>query len=1642
MIALLAVLAFAARAAAQCMQTGCAVDAQCAGCGDVTIQQHPLFDSRSDVNFTCNTDVAPSRCEVDFILPPDVQALCLQPSLNELNVPNLCCSADYFFSESGFVLQRTPDQVCASKGCQQTADCSPIGMCRLSGPTTRTSNCCDVPNDCPETDPTQPAPVPGSYEDVCTRITCNANRDCLYFLDPACCLDDADCSPFGTPPCRERRCNTDTNTCELRPVANCNCQTREDCGPPFLECADLRCDSGFCVTEPQDPLLGGCCTDAETAETFCNSPDECRRVIGCDDTPIFASNGNVFPALFTCRYAPRIETGCCVSDDDCPSEQAPCLAGECDGSTGECLLSGGYVDDDSQLQPCCITQDDCEENCKDLNTCTADGVPVETCEWYSCSGGFVQGQAEPIGDSFKCQTIDISTDCVDGTSREPADLTTQPIESECQWNCPAGGQPNQLNFAFEFESAEPGSSPKSARPVYFWEIVTRITTDAPTVQNVSEVLIFVQRETPNELVPMQTLGAPLSNETDSVHFQSFEPDDVYFLYPNVTHIAALNVSFVPDARVDRYDVQVFLVPIDACQPSFQFAPECQNSEERIRYAPRLLYSESFQLDGLQCSEPCQVGPPTPPTPPPQPTPATTTAFGPTPPPPTPLPPGACEPRCLVDANELCVSQPQTGFVVRNIEGNPICVRFNADTSEGEICSENFASEEPGETCACDGDFGEPGARCACTGPSGGGNVDCTETGRCGFCRSNPGERCQLVDSGQGIVFVDENENSFCTVLDGMSETGFSRCSFEALPDGTPFGTACTCSGFLTVLDNCYCTGDLPELSDVLERCDRDFVLPAECDRLPALTVSRTFDKETCAFDCVSSPEIRGNGYTVTYTFFNDGELPQQLPERLALFNFDTYGVGTPYLYNGSAPIAFRFNTDTDDWDCTDCGEQAPSIFLGSPTLAPNTGFQFQVFFETRPDLTSSFTMREALLYSDVNCLIAYVAQDFCEFGERGACVPIEKLEDFALEPYDCEVEVCEQPEVPANTIAGTIFYDRNNDTFQDLDEPGVPGVIVDLVYNSNSSVRQSTSTDTEGRYAFTLTPTTGRASAFVYPRLRNSSVPTSLRVQRLSSPASYQANVIVPDGNNFNPQTNRGVIVQINNTFFMAQDGALGDIPPCQRDFGPFDDDDVVLNDIMIGCVAENERYQPVRTVCNDRVCRANGGVWRTYLVRHSLSNFAAFERPASSIQVTVTPGDPEGIRCLDLEELESESVNVQVLSREPMVAGRGGIGAQTHASVAYRYPPLPANTEDYAVATTAIVLCSRNASDTLNITATVYGDYCRELITRWTQCEQGIDIRECYVESLLDLSLPSDCPPPSPTPPPTPAPPPPGGLDGSRYTIDIADFCTDALCIDGGLLEIAGCSSEEQLACAQAGAQRAFEEFFATLSVTANATGLAGPVEFSLQVRRSDDVEPACGTVDSVGALVQLIITHDNTLNLTDDRLLNYGTYELANGEIGAFVRVSELYAGDAVLLRLSIPECVAGGIVTPIRYNYTATVRAPDCVDVDRCTAVDTDGIIDSFDNCVSDLCPDRDQVRPADGFDEVEDEIDAEQAQSLPLVLAVLLTLCAICVVGTLCFSGVLGNTGRASRRRRFARRRGGIRVHEPCRPPRQRRQCPAP
>ncbi len=57
------------------------------------------------------------------------------------------------------------------------------------------------------------------------------------------------------------------------------------------------------------------------------------------------------------------------------------------------------------------------------------------------------------------------------------------------------------------------------------------------------------------------------------------------------------------------------------------------------------------------------------------------------------------------------------------------------------------------------------------------------------------------------------------------------------------------------------------------------------------------------------------------------------------------------------------------------------------------------------------------------------------------------------------------PSLPIASIGDYVWFDRNNNGLQDLDENGVPGVMVEL-YNSNDVLISSVMTDVEGKYIF------------------------------------------------------------------------------------------------------------------------------------------------------------------------------------------------------------------------------------------------------------------------------------------------------------------------------------------------------------------------------------------------------------------------------------------------------------------------------------------------------------------------------------------------------------------------------------------------
>ena len=536
---------------------------------------------------------------------------------------------------------------------------------------------------------------------------------------------------------------------------------------------------------------------------------------------------------------------------------------------------------------------------------------------------------------------------------------------------------------------------------------------------------------------------------------------------------------------------------------------------------------------------------------------------------------------------------------------------------------------------------------------------------------------------------------------------------------------------------------------------------------------------------------------------------------------------------------------------------------------------------------------------------------------------------------------CDPPEVCASDdgLRGIAWIDENGDRVWQATEQRVPGVTLDLVLVANDTIWKVTSTDANGEYFFEYeVPDNSSFNYDVVPRVRPETIPINFQLLPLAGDGS-----MVPllqnafDGTDsfFGFSTNTGSSVTL------SQFIGIEPIPPCEPDTGPFPQDGVVLELTGEQCLANGGLPAGIDTVCGPQVC-GESMQWRSVSFRHAISNFGSTTRRPSSVEVRLQPMSPQQIVCLDLVEQPEFFVNAQLVEKEALVAGPGGVGPQDDAHIAYFYPDGIPPGQDVVVFETTAVYCSQDPTEKFNITARIHGDECAELIGRWTQCEEGVDFRECYNQEILD-PLALDC---DPLPPATPRP---GTIEATDFLLVTPIFCSPARVVDKTFLNTTLCNESDAQQCMSSDARRGALLLLTRLFY--NGDEPSEPVTLHFTATRFTQEEPLCG---DFFAFVDADIR-----NITTSQVIGEPPLSIFNdrqGRLTGSTFLGRMQPNSRFGLTIIYPECLMSDAV--VNVSLSARIESSDCFIESECQRNST-FVFDNFQTCRIDPLPFRRRI-----------------------------------------------------------------------------------
>lgn len=1552
-------LLFATSALAQlCWHSNCTTDADCIDCGDPLFQQHSVFDA-PNVQFSCQAGL----CSLN-----ETSLTSLQLSVCENPLVDFCCLNDQP-AINGTTL-------CQSKRCKQVIGCTSLGTCEYEGIDVE-DDCCRRSSDCSAL---IPAP--------CEEAQCIAG-DCERVAVTGCCVDDSDCPSGGLATCQTNACvpiaspfhalPTLNNECQVFVDELCTCATDADCGTST--CADHTCDTGTstCATAPKSPLPIGCCN----AATDCPQFGDCTPVVGCvseDDASPFHL------PTFECVYGERITTSCCNADSDCAAQAAQnsCLSDKC-GVDGLCeLLTGGAV-------PCCRVDADCEP-----------AVPADDrCAYLTCNG--VPGSLVTFDEAYTCvpSVVGGGGGCVPGTllAAPPIDATS--LVSDCIWDCPNNNDPNTLRVVATFTNPV-----SSDRPLYEYRVLVTVSHDGGATQTVAGASLALVGE------PSFSFGVVSTTVTGSLLQQTFEPDALLTIYPanQIQLEATVPFAYLPAATT--YTLTIDLVPYHTCTDFFVGAtPSCTQPAAdagTVEIALPTIESPPAVVElGNGCSEQC-VGAGTPS--------------------PTPAGPGGGDDgllvaqvaalpdgcnfadECATDLTHQSINRYSLRVTLRNLNtfatSAPDYVAF-VDLPALYTVPSSHAVDGSTSTLMDD--------------------VDMTPWTPL-LLAPQPG-----VDLASAPVVSLGGELAFDVRFDWAAGATLAPFTLAQLYSGV------TCTQAL--VDEAHCLlvdlgTEVPVRVDSVVSpaalgCELELCAPTsqtDVERPPLSVAS------TCAWDCNDGDPNDDNRIELELCF--DNSVNPELPLRLCAFDAldltveeatllelfiftEQGGVGSMSLDDSHL---FTFDPVTSSFvGVAEFGDPTTAIALQEcPLLPAGVETCFTARFGLLIDEWDTAVLARLFGYVHHPCHSVYPMGNGCSVPTVAMNIEAEFLfssfsNEFGFGEASCPA-ICESelPFQSTDTIRGQFFVDADLDTLQTAADVGVvPGLVLDLVIGANSSNVGVATTNANGVFEFALSEALLAYSGDIYVQLRTDTVPLGFEPSPLTNAPGFAADALVLLGSNFRPSDGRGVRVNpAASGVFTLQTGSVRAVQPCERDFGPFADDALVLAIADPVCTHSGTEPELALEACTAQVCGSRA-VYETIALEYTLANHHAVEYGPSSIELRAQALSPEHVHCMELvEHAQSAQHNALLVEREAQVAGPGGVGeSETHVAFAYTGGIEP-NELLGSRMRASLVYCG-SAQSEFNVTARRHGDECALLIAQWSRCEQGLDYRECYSEHAVDPGI-LLCATPAPTPapptdPPTPAPTPAGGLGSSGFEIVPLEDCFSALCVDRKLLRALNCTASAEAQCTGQSDARGVELLGATF--TNVGEDKRGTVALHLTLERHGDFASACGT-EQFNAL----------FDLQTGPLLDIELTQPSNSSVHLRLRYDGKAMGEAVTVRFFAFECLLPGQYA--NYTLAARVEAETCTLPELCSVVVAPEPASHFaaPRCADD-CPRPlpTHLSSIEEFSTARDEVSGGgDTVILVGIIAAVLVLGLCCIVLLSAASG--GNdAGEAARRR--ARATGG-------------------
>lgn len=1599
------------------------------------------------------------------------------------------------------------DSICQSKRCFVTSGCLNRGVCVYGNDDTDQvyENCCTLAGDCPEEPPANirndvPVTLHSCFERSCLSGSCS------YELIPGCCSQDSDCSSS-----QSQTAICTNNQCEVFTPVGAVCSSDIDCGSLSNECADATCVADKCVLESRSPLLLGCCNSDAVANC---QPNVCQvaSLDVCFDTPS-PVGGSVFAqGDFTCNFNTLPVEDCCIVDSDCINAGVSCFSGSCNPITNTCDLSvlsfNGEVccanHDD------CVSLSDGgggmpnPSNACEIRRCDVSATSRFTCTTTSAtacssvtplSDGLVpllSVTTDEIGCEWDCADTDVDANnalVVRGTLSSSSTVDRVLYAFDVLVDITTPSAPNSV-ISVVILSATLVSTDTRLVPVGFFQSTTiTVSGDTTTARfsgNPDEFSLFPGEQLEFEvqivledtaiavvaaytvvpadvcslywlsdpLCSTSTLGSPIYRapvESSAQLSRIFDDADCPALCDvfqtttagsstgatisataaptNIGETTATTVTPAPTPIITASasdSVRTVELSIDRCGDSCDgvFANTLDFSivETGVEGTGTELYEIAVKVNSAACgfvNIEDVYG---------QPDVTQSTIVG------------------IVTADEVdLLAVVKFDLLQESIVANP-----NSNTTHQLVAlSQTAGATTPMDAIVRGRLFLDPAAVAACPPES----MTFTLIAHKQSAACTAGDVATGLCSASQLGAVYQQTLTLPTLSLTFGEGASDQC--EPMCTETVEATAAQTLGAIFTLG---CTWDCEGSTSTAEPnvyevnyCFTPFSIGDSSVALSQLGVELSVNDDSGAKQSLLAAAQAFDVDAIELFFLGDTTLAQLVPLPATFVVVGLGAVGTleqPFFFSGNTDSCFRIRVP-----------RITSVVAGFSLFDDNNQFDIELFPAVR-------TVCSGASVAAGSCDVTSVSSDselLTLFDDN-----LVRLTQLQLEttPTSVLADTCSPPckfnAFGEDEIGGYVFYDIDCDGFRILsgEDLSVPSIFVQVVDASTGALIDTAASSNDGLFTFNATQVFA-ISPSVRFRITLDEFPFNTNVASMGDINDQTSNVfqlaLLPDGEQVyvSPAfaATSGQVIRSAGFKPASDEPGDGDINSCTPFVGPFADDSVVLvakQSSCLACDSEDRFGGECESLRSAGVCEE----FETVEVSYSLSNYNDAAESGSSVriefdQLSSNFADAH-LRCVDAQGFVTTGDASVFVEDQAILVGNTARAA--HVVVAYDAIPVGVDVLEFGARFT---YCRRGgvvgAPVRANVTATVFGDQCLDLLRRFGTCDSSQpDFRECYNGLTFDSSATTatttttgsaNCVNCVSVAPPDEAPAPVDQAS-TALVLGVRTFGTRKQCVSRRTLRRLVCTDTDAAIaeCQAAGSSRgSLIAEYTLLNPTSAVASEMGELELKLSRATTNETSPLCRALDPE---VRLQVLRDGVVLAPGIVSVDHSDVDASDGTVELVLKLGVLQPGDELTVHMETLECF-GHASQDTAVNASATLITDLCTNATLCSqSASIESARAAFDAAQDTPCAILPQIPTfadkrgpgkhiAALFHSLNstDPLDSTTSESL-LVLLYLTVGVILCVLCAACFYFVVSPNLRRSRQRQTRSRRPRRAVERDC------------